>query len=384
MEPLKYFVFNKKRDYQAGYLEHIKIAEQGIELHTKRENEHGTFISRLMDSREEGNKWHRAVIQSVDYGDDSIRFYFYCCDTSQVVVDGRVWEWMELIKSSEFGAEEKHEIMRPFLVHKVLNPQDILLYNAKGRFLWLEIQLFRQAEFIPKILHMKIYAENKSFINYLPEIYRADNQNDFLRRYLSLFEAIYQDLDTKIRTAARQLDPQSAPPEFLNWMAGWVGITDVHLWSEEKLRALLSGFVKKNLIRGTRDYMEYMIETFIGEKPFFVEYSEIERYRGSQAVYRNLRQYYAHGPYEVNILVRERSVPTPREQKALMKVIEGAKPAQVDVHLIILRPYIYLNQNVYVGINSSLGTYQKAYLDGVTAIPSIVGVTNIGGEREEI
>lgn len=372
MGPLKYFVFNKKKDYRSGYLEHMDITEQGVKLHMEDTQQYGTFISRLMDSREEGNRWHRAVIRSVAYGDDSIRFCFYCSDSRQVYVEGRLMDWTEVIRSRELDTRKKRELMRPFLTHEILNPQDILLYHARGRYLWLEIQLFCQAEFTPEILDIKIYAENHSFIQYLPEIYQTEEQNDFLERYLSLFEAVYQDLDEKIRNAACQLDPRSTRPDFLNWMAEWVGITDIHLWPEEKLRILLRGIVRKNLVRGTRQYMEYIVEIFTGEKPFFVEYCEIEQYREEPRVYANLKTYYAHGPYEVNILVREQAVPTLREQRALKKVIENMKPAHIEVHLVILRPYIYLNQNVYIGINSALGTYERALLNGVAGIPSIV------------
>lgn len=383
MGPLKYFVFNKKKDYQSGYLEHMDITERGIKLHTENIRQYGTFISRPMDSREEGNKWHRAVIRSTAYGDDSIRFYFYSSDSGQALVDGRLMDWDTVIRSSRLDLQKKHEIMRPFLVHEILNPRDILLYHARGRYLWIEIQLFCQAEFNPEILDMKIYAENRSFLQYLPEIYQTEDQNDFLGRYLSMFEAVYQDLDSKIRNAARQLDPRSAEPDFLQWMAEWVGITEIYLWPEEKLRILLNGIVRRNLIRGTREYMEYMIETFTGERPFVVEYSEIERYRNEPGVYANLKRYYAHGPYEVNILVREQAVPTLREQKALKKLIENMKPAHIEVHLVILRPYIYLNQNVYIGINSALGTYERASLSGMAGIPSVVNVMAGYGHQEE-
>ena len=72
-----------------------------------------------------------------------------------------------------------------------------------------------------------------------------------------------------------------------------------------------------------------------------------------------------------------------REQQALIQVIEDAKPAQIAVHLIVLHPHIYLSQNVYVGINSSLGTYQRASLDGVTAIPSVVAEANTEGKGDQ-
>ena len=74
MDQLRYFVFNKRKDYESGYRNGIQITPKGIAL-MEGESQNGTFISRLLDSGEEENQWHRAVIQSEDYGDDSINFY---------------------------------------------------------------------------------------------------------------------------------------------------------------------------------------------------------------------------------------------------------------------------------------------------------------------
>lgn len=382
MEQLAYFVFNKKRDYESGYRKGIRITEGGLALE-EGVRESGVFISRLLDSGERGNQWHRAVIQSVGYGDDSIRFYFYCSDDAETVVDGEIYRWEELIRNQEITPEKKHRAMEPYLAHIVQNPQDILLYRARGRYLWIEIQLFCQAGFLPQIRHMKIYAGNRSFLSYLPMIYQTKGREDFLGRFLGLFETIYQDLDEKITDSARQLDPMTAEPEFLHWMARWVGVTNGHLWQEEKLRLLLSGIVRKNLIRGTREYMEYVIGIFTGERPYFLEYCDIEQYRGNETAYRSLKQFYAHGPWEVSVLVREQAVPSLREQHALKKMIEDIKPAHIRIHLIILGQGIYLGQNVYAGINSTLVAWERANLNGGAAIPSMVGMAETGAKEEK-
>lgn len=373
MNQLKYFVFNKKKDYESGYRQEIAVTERGLALE-EGVSENGIFISRLLDSGEEGNQWHRAVIQSKAYGDDSVRFYFYCSDEAQVIVDGNICQWEELIRSSEISLEKKHQIMEQCLVHIVQNPQDIMLYHARGRYLWMEIQLFCQAGFFPEIHHMKIYAGSSSFLSYLPAIYQTSGREDFLGRFLGMFEAVYQDFGERIADSAKQLDPMTAEPEFLRWLARWVGISNAHLWQEKRLRLLLEGIVRKNLIRGTREYTEHMISTFTGERPFILEYGDIEEYRGYTSAYKSLTQAYAHGPYEVNVLVREQTVPSPREQQALKKMIEDMKPAHISMHLIILRPGIYLGQNVYVGVNSTLVAYERANLNGVAAIPSMVGM----------
>lgn len=191
-----------------------------------------------------------------------------------------------------------------------------------------------------------------------------------------MFEAVYQDLEERIADSAKQLNPMTAEPEFLGWLAKWVGISNAHLWQEEKLRLLLEGIGRKNLIRGTREYTEHMISTFTGERPFILEYGDIEEYKEDTKAYKSLTQSYAHGPYEVNVLVREQTVPSLREQYALKKMIEDMKPAHIGMHLIILRPGIYLGQNVYVGVNSTLVTYEHANLNGVAAIPSMVGMVS--------
>lgn len=382
MDQLRYFVFNKKRDYESGFRMGMKLTERGIALE-EGVSESGIFISRLLDSGEDGNQWHRAVIQSSGYGDDSIRFYFYCSDEDSVMADGSVRQWEEVIRSSEISAEKKHRLMEPYLVHIVQNPQDVMLYHARGRFLWMEIQLFCQAGFLPEICHMKIYAGNRSFLSYLPMIFQTGGREDFLARFLGMFEAVYQDMEERIEASARQLDPMAAEPEFLSWMAKWVGISNAHLWQEKKLRLLLEGIVRKNLIRGTREYVEHMIATFTGERPFILEYGEMEAYRGNEKAYTSLTQFYAHGPYDVNVLVREVAVPSLREQHALKKMIEDMKPAHIRIHLMIMRPGIYLGQNVYVGVNSTLVAYERANLNSVAAIPSMVGMTKSGAKEEE-
>ena len=133
----------------------------------------------------------------------------------------------------------------------------------------------------------------------------------------------------------------------------------------------------------SREYMEHMVGTFTGERPFLLEYGDIEKYKGNEAAYKSLRQSYACGPYEVSVLVREQAVPSLREQHALKKMIEDMKPAHINMHLVILRQGIYLGQNVYAGVNSVLAAYERANLNGVAAIPSMVGMAKTESKEEK-
>ena len=71
----------------------------------------------------------------------------------------------------------------------------------------------------------------------------------------------------------------------------------------------------------------------------------------------------------MTVLVSDRVVPTTEAYKVLMKIIDEMKPAQTDVKLTVLRPYIFLNGHSYVGVNSVLGRYQTAALDGRSMVP---------------
>jgi len=46
-----------------------------------------------------------------------------------------------------------------------------------------------------------------------------------------------------------------------------------------------------------------------------------------------------------------------------------AKPAHMECRIVALKPYIFLGQHSYLGINSVLGQYKAFQLDGLCAVP---------------
>ena len=72
-------------------------------------------------------------------------------------------------------------------------------------------------------------ATSQLFLNYLPEIYRSNEAGErmaqpFLSRYLALFESVFLPLKWTVENFALWLQPRSAPPEALPWLAGWYGL----------------------------------------------------------------------------------------------------------------------------------------------------------------
>ena len=72
-------------------------------------------------------------------------------------------------------------------------------------------------------------------------------------------------------------------------------------------------------------------------------------------------------------------MPTGKEFSDLQKIIEEVKPAWMDFKIITLRPYILLDSYSYLGINSTLGQYRPAELDGF----SMLSFSTAGSQPEK-
>jgi phage tail-like protein len=375
--PLKYFVFNKEEDFQRGFGQNVMYTEQGLRIVREAVGQSGVFFSRLLDSRTKETVWHRLVVQGESLGDASIRFTFYAGEERWIQVGGRERDLEEFLQDPELSVREKDEQLRAYRVKTVLNPRDILLHEVQGRYLWFRIELFGQGEESPTISHMKIYLPKQSWLGYLPEVYQTDPASkSFVERYLNMFQSLYTDLEQKIDHVARYLDPEVVEGEFLQWLAEWLDIDDSYLWTEDQLRYLTKNGISLYKMRGTRRAVSDMVALYLGEDPYIVEHYQLEGSEGDARTSGLLARLYGDNSYYFTVVVRERCVPSVKEHKTLLKIIESAKPAHMEANVVVLKPYIFLDKYSYLGMNSVLGQYRPANLDGFSALP----FTNVTGK----
>ena len=368
--PLKYFVFNKEEDFQRGYGYNIAVSAQGLRIAPEAVSQGGVFFSRILDSRDKETVWHRLVVQGKSLGDASIRFTFYAGEERTIWRDGREEDVEDLLREQGLTLGQKKEILRPYWVKTILNPKDILLHEAQGRYLWFCIELFGQGEESPMVSHMKIYLPKQSWLGYLPEVYQVDPRSkSFVERYLNMFQSLYSDLEEQIDGIARYFDPEVVEGEFLQWLAEWLDVDDVYIWTEEQLRYLLQNGMRLYKMRGTRWAVSAMVALYLGEEPYIVEHYQLEGSEGELRTSGLLARLYGDNSYYVTVVVSERCVPSPKEHKTLLKIIESAKPAHVEANVVVLKPYIFLDKYSYLGMNSVLGQYRPVNLDGFSALP---------------
>ncbi len=116
------------------------------------------------------------------------------------------------------------------------------------------------------------------FEAYLPSIY-ADEMNamqeslpdehgaPFFRRYLRGFDDAAMPMRETLDNLHRFFDAYETPPDFLPWLATWVGIVLDENWPEMKRRRLIREAVELYRWRGTRRGLARYLEIYAGVRP---------------------------------------------------------------------------------------------------------------------
>ncbi|MBW6474119.1 MAG: phage tail protein I [Anaerolineaceae bacterium] len=98
-----------------------------------------------------------------------------------------------------------------------------------------------------------------AYINYLPEIYHG---NDFLGRYLMLFESFWKPINQQINLIDLYFDPNFTPSAFLPWLASWLGVTWDDSLPENRKRKLLQLAVSLYQRRGTQSALKDYLQVY--------------------------------------------------------------------------------------------------------------------------
>lgn len=115
--------------------------------------------------------------------------------------------------------------------------------------------------------------ERSSYLRHLPGIY---HDNDFLGRFLLIFESILSPMDRMVGGIHHYLDPDLAPPETLRWLASWLGIVLDERWPEDRQRDLVRGATDLYRWRGTRRGLSTVLRLATGITPEVTEASVSE------------------------------------------------------------------------------------------------------------
>ena len=109
---------------------------------------------------------------------------------------------------------------------------------------------------------------SSSYLQYLPAIYKTD---EFIGRFLCIFEDILQPIEPAVDNIPYYFDPRMTPEPFLSWLASWLGLVLDERCPTNKRRELIGSAVELYRWRGTRKGLSEFLRIYTGVVPQITE-----------------------------------------------------------------------------------------------------------------
>ena len=201
-----------------------------------------TLDGLAFDGKEPGCRWHRVLLDA-------------CIpDGAGVEVESRTGETRAELAQAVWRAEPAPYLRgggselpfhRPFGSGGRAVPGagtwELLLQEAIGRYLELRLTLHGDRRSTPRLRALRVYYPRFSYLReYLPAVYREDRASaSLLDRWLANPEGLLTALEGRIERVESLFDTRTAPPEYLDWLAGWLGAVLDPSWDDARRRLFL-------------------------------------------------------------------------------------------------------------------------------------------------
>lgn len=156
----------------------------------------------------------------------------------------------------------------------------------------------------------------------MPGLYQED---DFTRRWLSAMDDALAPVFLALDSLPAYLDPAITPEDFLDWLAGWVGVLLDENWPIERRRAFVAQAAELYRLRGTSEGLAAHVRVFTGGEVQILESG------GVSWSSRSGGELPGRAGYRVE--VRVKGADTPVDPARLDALVATAKPAHV-VHRV--------------------------------------------------
>ncbi len=207
----------------------------------------GVFLTEALDSRIEGCQWHRIEVDGSFPPAGAVAVRTLCAPIELSAAE------IDAMPDGAWSAACTLSIAGPGKV-------DCLVTSAPGRYLWLHLTLRGDGFETPRLGGVLVEYPRISLRRYLPAVFGADPAGaDFTDRLTAIFDATLRSIERRVDRIPALFDPASAPvaqtgkdgADFLEWIAGWVGVTLQRDWTEERRRWYLRESTRLYSMRGT-------------------------------------------------------------------------------------------------------------------------------------
>ncbi len=368
MPPIqRQMVFQCAEQWLGGLFYHIVPDGDGWRL-DRDQGGTGVYCMKAVDSGEKGFSWQRAAVEADLPPDTALRVYAYASDS-------RKWgEWEDLDQGLRSLEEDPLPAVREIFGPPASDCGDFFL-KCTGRYLWLAFELTAAGTQVPSVRRLRLWMAGDHMIDYLPSIYRSQ---DFTKRFLSIFNSMYADMERAIDGLPGRVDYEYAEGGLLRYLASWMSVDrgDSPEVLRQRIRTALSDYEDLYTVEGVRQ----SIRRLTGRDPILIEHFQVSPSRPECRDPEIYRQLYGEDPYRFFVLLPEDTFSSQRERKEFQRQMEEVIPAGMTMQMIQLKQCVQLDWHTYLGINSTVGGYVPAAINEQVTIHYD---TTIGGESHE-
>jgi phage tail-like protein len=144
------------------------------------------------------------------------------------------------------------------------------LHDVRESLLWVHVAMVAApGGQMPVLSELSVLYPGPSLIDQLPAIYRRGEleAGDFIRALVGVLEAGTQQLDARIGDLGRMIHPATASGEWLDYVAGWLGLPWDESLSLDQKRRIVGNAAPIADGYGTRAGLEAFLASLLPEQP---------------------------------------------------------------------------------------------------------------------
>jgi phage tail-like protein len=256
----------------------------------------------------------------------------------------------------------------------------------------------------PVLTQLRIDFDYDGYLPDLPAVYReAKPARDFLRRFLSVFESAFGQLEAEIDRVPSLFDPGAINASYLPWLADALGIDWDEHWSEARQRQVVASafalFARRGTAAGLRDAIrlfgdvdvrieEPILQTDWWALPSAEQWATDDGSAGRLGFTTVLVPAEAQGAvvgtsaildrsdlitddefgapvfqevaHQLTVQVYAGHVRCERTRENIRALVEREKPAHIAHHLCVIRPRLRVGFQARLGIDTLVGSSEPS------------------------
>lgn len=180
-------------------------------------------------------------------------------------------------------------------------------------------------------------ADNKDsaspYLQYLPAMYRRD---EFIGRFLRIFEDIIQPIEGAVDNIPYYFDPGVTPEPLLPWLASWLGLVLNERWPVARRRNLIKSAVELYRWRGTKRGLSEYLRIYTGVVAQITEPVVRPKAKLDSGTKLGAKAYLGGGqPFTFNVTIAAQDL-AEVDIDIVRAIIESQKPAHTTYTLKVL------------------------------------------------